>query len=85
MILLYPVTSPHQVYALNGYSPDTVVVQQHQPTKKGFASVYEIQVSGEIIMSEEKEVPHFEDKEASKELKDKSKLFLLFPNFRKLC
>ena len=51
----------------------------------GFASVYEIQVTCEIDMSEEKEGPHFEDKESSKEIKEKSNLLLIFPNCRKLC
>ena len=36
-------------------------------------------------MSEEKEGPHFEDKESSKKMKEKSILFLIFPNCRKLC
>ena len=33
-------------------------------------------------MSGEKEGPHFEDKESSKKMKEKSILFLIFPNCR---
>ena len=48
-------------------------------TTKRFGSVYEIN------MYKEKEEPHSEDEESFKELKDKSELFLIFPNSKKLC
>ena len=47
-------------------------------TTKRFGSVYEIN------MYKEKEKPHSEDEESFKELKDKSELFLIFPNSKKL-
>ena len=47
-------------------------LSKHVSSKGTIASIYEIQVTGGINMSQEGEGPQSDDKESFKELKDKS-------------
>ena len=50
----------------------TFILPANTSAAKELVSVYEIQITGEINMSQEDERPHSDDKEWFKELKDKS-------------
>lgn len=75
MILSHSNILSHQAHALNRFQ-ETVFLQQHQQ-QRDLLLVYEIQVTVEVNMREEKEELHSEDKESSEELKDKSKFVLI--------
>ena len=61
-----------QVHALNWFAETNFILPTTLSGAKELASDYEIQVAGEINMSQKEERPHSNDKETLKEFKDKS-------------
>ena len=73
LAFLYPyISANHQEHALNQFPETTFILPANISEAKELVSIYEIQVTGEINMSQEDERPRSDDKEWFKELKDKS-------------
>lgn len=83
-MLPYPGISLHQAHTLNLFSEKTFLLPTTTSAAKGLVLVYEIQLTGEISMSQ-KAKGHSDDKKSFTKLKESSKSFHIFSNFRKLC
>ena len=75
---MYPGTSDNQPHALNRFPETTFILPTTISAAKRHDSVYEIQVTDEINLSQEGERPHSDGKKLFKDFKDKSKFFLYF-------
>ena len=78
---MYQGISCHCAHELN---QTTFLLPKIASAEKGLTPVYETQVTDEICMNQEEEIPHSDDKELSKELKDKSKPFFYISEFQKI-
>ena len=65
--ILNPDISANQAHVLNRFPETTFILPTTTSAAKGFTSVYEIQVTCEINVSQEGEGPHFDVKEWFKE------------------
>lgn len=74
-ILVSGVLVPSQVPALNQFPQTTFLFSATALAAKELALVYGTQVSVEISMNQKGELPHSDDDEPSKDLKDKSTFF----------